>query len=52
MIIKSRIGDCIDTAEVKRLNEEAKDWTSVCPVCGEVLTGTISELRKHKHGST
>ena len=41
---------CIDEDAAKRLNEEATDWTATCPICGEVLTGTMAELRKHKHG--
>jgi len=47
-MIDSRIK--VDDAEVKRLNEEAKDWTAVCPVCGAALTGSLAELRKHCHG--
>lgn len=39
----------IDTALVAKLNNEAQDWTAVCPVCGKALTGTIAELKKHKH---
>lgn len=50
MIIQSRLGECINTNEVKRLNEEATDWTATCPICHVTLTGTPEELRKHKHG--
>ena len=39
----------IDETAVKKFNEEATNWTATCPVCGEKLTGTLSELRKHKH---
>lgn len=42
---------CIDEAEVKAINEKAPDWTGTCPICGAVLTGTLAELRKHKHGN-
>lgn len=40
----------VDAAEVKRILEEAKDWTAECSVCHEKLIGTLAEIRKHKHG--
>lgn len=49
-MIDSRLGRCIDTAKVKEINEKANDWSAICPICGERLTGTIDELRAHKHG--
>lgn len=48
-MITSRIGKCIDTALVARLNAEAKDWEAVCHVCHAKLSGTPEELRNHKH---
>lgn len=49
-MIKSRIGDSVDTALVARLNAEAKDWAAVCPVCHAELSGTPAQLKAHKHG--
>lgn len=40
----------VDTDAVKKVLAEARDWTAVCPVCGEVLVGTIAELKAHCHG--
>lgn len=36
-------------AYVQKMNESAC-WTAVCSVCGEHLSGTLDELRRHKHG--
>lgn len=40
----------VDKEEIKKINETAQDWTAVCPVCHVTLTGTMGDLRKHKHG--
>lgn len=44
-MIKSRIK--VDEAAVKTFNEEQKNWTAKCPICGQLLTGTLAELRMH-----
>lgn len=40
----------IDEAAIKKVHEEWKTWTAQCPVCKVELTGTLAELRNHKHG--
>lgn len=47
-MIKSRIK--VDEAAVKAFNEEQKDWTAVCRVCGVTISGTLVEIRSHTHG--
>ncbi len=47
---KSKAVRQVDPEEVKKVNEAAPDWTGTCRVCGAHLTGTLEELRKHKHG--
>lgn len=51
-MIKSRRDTEIDTDKVKQYNEESKEWSGYCPVCNDIVTGTLSELRAHKckHG--
>jgi hypothetical protein len=44
-MIKSRT--IVDTDEVKRINNEAKDWTGTCRICKQVLTGTLADIKKH-----
>lgn len=50
MSIKSRRDVEVDTEAVRKLLTEAKDWTATCPVCHVTLTGSIAELKAHKHG--
>lgn len=45
---KSRI--VVDEAAVKKVNNEASDWTAVCSVCGKAIVGTLCQLLGHKHG--
>ena len=44
-MIKSQIK--VDDEAVKQFNEEQKDWTATCRICGQKLTGTLSEIRAH-----
>jgi len=37
----------VDEEAVKAFNEEQKDWTATCRVCGVKLIGTLGEIRKH-----
>lgn len=39
----------VDTEAVKKAQYEATNWTAVCKICGVELTGTISQLKEHKH---
>lgn len=39
----------VDEVEVARLQNEATNWTATCTVCGAELTGTICQLKAHKH---
>lgn len=38
-----------DPDAVKKFNAETPTWTAVCPVCHVSLTGTVSQLKEHKH---
>lgn len=40
----------VDEVAVKKFNEEQPDWTATCRKCHVVLTGTLSQLRKHVCG--
>ena len=38
-----------DQDKVKEFNAASKDWTATCPVCKVTFTGTLKELKEHKH---
>lgn len=37
------------TERLKAFNEDQKDWTGTCRVCGVKFTGTLAALREHRH---
>lgn len=47
-MIKSRV--VVNEAEVKKFNEEQKDWTATCRLCHKVITGTLADIRGHVCG--
>lgn len=34
---------------LSKFNEAQTNWTARCRVCKETLSGTLTELRKHRH---
>lgn len=39
----------IDIEAVKVEQEKWEDWTAYCPVCKRTITGTLQQLKEHKH---
>ena len=36
--------------QVEAYNETLRVWRATCQVCGEVIVGPLSALRRHQHG--